>query len=128
MAEANPFFYTLSKVLGQFFEPPPPVPDAPDAFRFAEPGKLRALFDEAGAIDSSEHALSFAIEAPVPVEDFFALRTEMSESARDKVAKLSPEQFGEARRAALAAMGEYATPRGMSFPAEVLIVTGSKAR
>jgi len=128
LPESNPFFYTLSQVIERYVDSPPPVPDAPDAFRFASPGRLREVLGEAGAIASSERLLPFTIEAPISVEDFWALRIEMSEKIREKVAVLSHEQLSEAKREALEAMGEYSTMCGMSFPAQVLIVSGTKRR
>jgi hypothetical protein len=62
------------------------------------------------------------------VEDYWALRVEMSERLREKIAVLPPEQLCEAKREALEAMGEYSTTRGTSFPAQVLIVRGTKSR
>src|SRR5262245_27915701 len=47
LAETNPFFYTVSQVIERHIAPPPPEPDAPDAFRFAAPGKLRGVLAEA---------------------------------------------------------------------------------
>jgi hypothetical protein len=52
----------------------------------------------------------------------------MSEKLREKVAMLSREQLIEVKREALEALREYSTDRGMSFPAEVLIVSGTKNR
>jgi hypothetical protein len=51
----------------------------------------------------------------------------MSEKLREKVATLSTEQIAEARRQALEAFRQYSTDRGMSFPTEVLIVSGTRA-
>jgi SAM-dependent methyltransferase len=128
LQESNPFFYTLSQVIGRYVDLTAPEPDAPGAFRFAASGKLREVLVEAGAISCSERLLRFTIEAPVPLEEFCALRIEMSESLRPKIATLSPEQLSAAKREVLEAMREYSTPRGMSFPAEVLIVSGTKIR
>lgn len=125
-AERNPFHYSLSQVIDQYVESPPLAPDAPDAFRFAVPGKLAEVLTEAGAIDVSERLFQFAIDAPISLEDFWILRCEMSEKLREKLAKLSQEQVDEAKRQALAAFCEYSTGRGLSFPAEVLIVSGAK--
>ena len=50
----------------------------------------------------------------------------MSEKLREKVAMLSPEILTEVKRQALEALRDYSTDRGMSFPAEVLIVSGTK--
>src|SRR2546427_2164226 len=48
-AERNPFHYALWRVIEQYVDWPPPAPDAPEAFRFASPGKLRDVLAEAGA-------------------------------------------------------------------------------
>ena len=126
-AERNPFHYTLARVIERFVDSPPVAPDAPDAFRFARPGKLRDVLTEAGAVAPSERLLQFTTQAPVSVEDFWTLRLEMSEKLREKVAMLRTEQFTEVKRQALEAFREYSTDRGMSFPAEVLIVSGTKS-
>jgi len=127
-AERNPFFYTVQRVIEQYVDWPLPAPDAPDAFRFASPGKLRNVLGEAGAMAPSERLLQFTIQAPVSVEDFWALRCEMSEKLREKLATLSSEQLNEVKRQSLEALRFYSTARGMSFPAEVLLVSGTKGR
>jgi hypothetical protein len=60
------------------------------------------------------------------VEEFWALRCEMSEKLRQKLAGLSAGQVSEVKRQSLEALREYSTDDGMSFPAEVLIVSGTK--
>ncbi|HEV3202281.1 MAG TPA: class I SAM-dependent methyltransferase [Bryobacteraceae bacterium] len=127
-ADRNPFFYALQRVIERYVASPPPAPDAPDAFRFASPGKLRDLLGEAGAMAPSERVLQFPIQAPIPVEDFWTVRCEMSEKLREKAAMLSRDQLTEVKRLSLEALREYSTDRGVSFPAEVLIVSGTKSR
>src|SRR5438094_2812522 len=127
-AERNPFFYTLQRVIERYVDSPPPAPDAPDAFRFAIPGKLRDVLAGAGAMVPCERLLQFTIQAPISVEDFWTLRCEMSEKLREKVAMLSRAQLTEVKRQALEVLRGYSTDRGMSFPAEVLIVSGTKNR
>ncbi len=128
LAERNPFFYTLSRVIERYVDSPPSAPDAPDPFRFASPGKLRDVLAEASAMAPSERLLQFTVQAPISVEDFWILRCEMSEKLREKVAMLSREQLPEVKREALDALRGYSTDRGMIFPAEVLIVSGTKNR
>jgi ubiquinone/menaquinone biosynthesis C-methylase UbiE len=128
LAERNPFFYTLTRAIGRYVDSPPPAPDALDAFRFAAPGKLVAVLREAGAMAPSVRLFEFTIQAPVSVEEFWTLRYEMSETLREKAATLSQDQFAEVKRQSLEALREYSTDRGMSFPAEVLIVSGTKGR
>ena len=127
-AENNPFHYSVARVVARFVDSPPPVPDAPDAFRFASPGKLRGVLAEVGAVSLSERVLRFTIQASISLEEFWTLRREMSESLREKLARLSGEELAEVKRQALDALQEYSTERGMSFRAEVLIVTGTKSR
>jgi ubiquinone/menaquinone biosynthesis C-methylase UbiE len=125
-ADSNPFHYVLARVMERFVDSPPPAPDAPDPFRFATPGKLRDVLAEAGAMAPSERLLQFKIAAPLSVEDFWALRSEMSEKLREKLATLSREQASEVKRQMLEALRGYSTVRGMSFAGEVLIVSGTR--
>jgi len=127
LAERNPFFHTMSRVIEQYVDSPPPAPDAPDTFRFASPGKLRNILGEAGAMAPSERLLQFTIQGRISVEDFWTLRFEMSEKLREKVALLSRDQLSEIRRESLEALRGYSTDGRMSFPAQVLIVSGTKA-
>jgi ubiquinone/menaquinone biosynthesis C-methylase UbiE len=125
-AERNPFHYTLSRVIDRYVDSPPLAPDALDAFRFARPGKLKDVLAEAGAMDAFERLLQFRIQAPVSVEDFWTLRQEMSDKLRERMAMLSKQQASEVKSEMLEALSEYSTGEGMSFPAEVLIVSGAR--
>ena len=127
-AERNPFHYALWRVIERYVDSAPPASDARDAFRFASPGKLRDVLAEAGAVAPSERLLQFTVQASISVEDFWILRCEMSEKLREKVAMLSTEILTEVKRQALEALGDYSRDGGMSFPAEVLIVSGTRNR
>jgi SAM-dependent methyltransferase len=125
-ADSNPFHYEVARVMERFVDMPRPAPDAPDAFRFANPGKLRHVLAEAGVVAPSERLLQFTIDAPLSLEDFWTLRREMSEKLREKLRTLSADELAEVKRQALEAMRPYSTSPGISFPAEVLIVSGNK--
>lgn len=125
-ADSNPFHYLLSRVVERYVDSPPSPQDCLDAFRFAAPGKLQAILDQAGAVGTTERLLQFQIEAPVSVEDFWDLRSEMSSTLRPKLAMLSAETKRELRREVIKGLTEYSTENGVSFPAEVLVVSGSK--
>jgi ubiquinone/menaquinone biosynthesis C-methylase UbiE len=127
LAENNPFHYALSRVIDRYVESPPVAPDALDAFRFATPGKLRTILMAGGAMSVSERLLKFSIQAAISLEDFWTLRIEMSEKLREKIARLSNHQRTEVKRETLESLREYVAESGMSFPAEVLIVSGAKA-
>jgi SAM-dependent methyltransferase len=126
-ADQNPFHYVLSRLIDRYVESPPVPPDAPDAFRYAQPGKLAAILVEAGVADVAERVLEFSVRAPVSPEEFWVLRSEMSERLRSRLAKIPPEQMKELKREALEAFREFLVGGAVTMPAQVLIVSGSKA-
>lgn len=125
--ELNPFFTVISEVLNRFVPAEPEDEDAPAAFRFARPGKLAKLLEEARAVSVNERALQFDTEAPVDISEFWGLRTEMSDTFRTKLAKLAPDEVSAVRDAVLKAAAVYFESGSMSFPSQVLIVSGVKA-
>ena len=50
-SDLNPYSYLVTQVVSRHVPSSPIDPDAPDAFRFAEEGKLAAILKRAGAID-----------------------------------------------------------------------------
>jgi ubiquinone/menaquinone biosynthesis C-methylase UbiE len=123
----NPFHHSLARIVDRYIEPTPLPPDAPNAFRFGSPGKLKSVLVEAGAAEPAERLLRFSIDAPLSVEDFWTMRMEWSEKLREKIAQLPAEQSRAVKEQVIRVFNEYHTARGMSFPAEVLIVTGTKS-
>ena len=124
--EVNPFFASVTDVLDRFVSPEPEDEDAPGAFRFAKPGKLAKLLGDAGAISVKEQPVPFRIEAPVNLQQFWELRSEMSDTLRAKLGKLAPQEIAAVRREVENAVAEYFAGGEMSFPAAALIVTGKK--
>jgi len=124
--KANPFFSTITDVIDQFVEIPPEDPNAPDAFRFAAPTKLAGILETAGAKDVVERQLNFQIEAPISFDQFWQLRTEMSGTVREKMAKLPSTQLPNIKRAVADAARRFFTSGTMAFPAKALIITGGK--
>jgi hypothetical protein len=125
-ADRNPFHFTLSRIMDRYVEPAPVAPDTPDAFRFAAMGNLVEVLATAGVTAPSERLLQFAIEAPSSLEDFLTLRCEMSEKLRGKFSNFSSEQAGAVKQEMLDAFREYSADCGIRFPAEILIVSGTK--
>src|SRR6266581_3061931 len=125
--EANPFFSTITDVVDRFVEVPPQDPDAPDAFRFAVPGKLAGILENADAKNVIARRLNFQIKAAISFEHFWQLRTEMSETLRGKMAGVAPAQLPTIKQAVADAARRYFESGTMSFPAEALIVSGKKS-
>ena len=126
-ADRNPFHCVLSHVVDRYVAPETLKPDSPEAFRFASPGKLLKVLKEAGATHSSERLFQFTITVALSVEDFWALRLQMSDKLRTKLTRLAPDKQSAIRHQVIQAFQPYATAKGLSLPAEVLIVSGARA-
>jgi len=125
LKENNPFDYIVARVVDRYVEPAA-KPAAPDMFRFAKPGDLLLLLVNAGAAAASERVLEFSIRAGMSAEDFWTLRSEMSEKLRTKLAGLSGPKRAQLDAEAIEAIRDYSFEDGISIPAEVLIVGGRK--
>jgi SAM-dependent methyltransferase len=122
----NPYAHVITSVVSRHVETPPAAPDAPDAFRFAEPGALVRVLEGAGATGVRERALKFRIEAPVSPTEFWEMRSETSDTLREKLAGLSLEERDRVAREVRQAVLEFFPEDRMSFPAQMLVVTGKK--
>jgi thioredoxin type arsenate reductase len=125
-SELNPFCYIVSGVVEQHVKAPPPDPNAPNAFRFAEPGKLTRRMTEAGVQDAEEHVVKFDIAAPISAEQFWAMRSQTSDTLREKLATLGPEEQAEVAAEVEGAVREFFPDNQMKFPAQLIIATGKK--
>ena len=125
--EANPFFSVIADVIDRFVEGPPEDSGARDVFRFAVPGELAGILQQAGAKNVVERRLDFQLEAAVSFEQFWQLRTEMSGTLREKMARLAPTQLPTVKQAVADAARRYFVSGTMNFPAEALIVSGRKS-
>lgn len=124
--ELNPFTRIVSEVVSCYLETPAADPDAPGAFRFAEPGKLASILKRAGASDVRERVLHFQIEAPISPSEFWAMRSETSDTLREKLVKLPADQVLRVKLEVQAAIAQFFPSDQMSFPAQMIIVTGKK--
>jgi len=126
-SELNPFSYAITEVVARYFEATPSDPNVPGAFRFAEPGVLAQLLAEAGAIDVKERVLKFHIAAPISPKQFWEMRSETSGTLREKLATLSPAQADLIAQEAQEAVRQFFPNDHMRVPAQMIIVTGTKA-
>ena len=122
----NPFHSVLSRIVDPLLPPPELPPDAPDPFRFAATGKLQAVVAAAGAANPTERLFRFRIDVPLSPEDFWNLRMEMSEPLRKRLATLRPDSLEVVKGRSIAAFQGYSSAKGLSFPAEVRLVSARK--
>lgn len=125
-SELNPFCYLVSDVVSRHVPAPPPHPDAPDAFRFAELGKLASILTQAGATKVSDKVLQFQMQAPITAERFWSIRSEISETLRSKLATLSEAEKTQIAQEVHRAIRPFFPDDQMNFPTQLIIVTGNK--
>ena len=93
--DENPWITVIMDAISAEVPTPPPAPDAPGIFRFAEPGSVGALFQQAGLGDISEWDVGVELVAPSP-EQYWQMMGEhvspaavalagMDEAARQRV-------------------------------------------
>lgn len=124
-SDVNPFCYLVTSVMDQHVKSAPD-PNAPNAFRFAEPGSLTSVMTEAGAIDVDEGIATFDIEAPISAPQFWAMRSQTSDTLREKLKKLSADEQAQIAVEVEQAVEEYFPANQMKFPAQLVIATGNK--
>ena len=125
-SELNPFCYVVTGVIDRHINPGVVDPDAPNAFRFAEPGKLANVMTEAGASDVKEHVVKFNMEAPISPLQFWTMRSQTSDTLREKLAKLSADEQAQITSEIEQAVKEFFPANQMRFPTQMIVVTGKK--
>ena len=125
-SSANPFAYIVTDVISRHIKTEPADPDAPGAFRFAAPGKLVRVLTEAGATNVRERLLKFKIEASISREEFWEMRSATSGTLREKLDSLSSDLRLRIANEVKEAVADFFPNERMSFPAQMLVVTGDK--
>jgi ubiquinone/menaquinone biosynthesis C-methylase UbiE len=126
-SEVNPFCYIITDVVARHVTSPPADPDAPNAFRFAEEGKLAEILKNAGATNVVERVVKFDLAAPISSEEFWSMRSETSDTLRAKLRTVSGEQRQQIADEVNEAVKEFFLHGHMNFPTQMLILTGTKS-
>lgn len=125
-SDVNPFCYSVTRVMDQHVKSPAAELDALNAFRFAAPGQLVDVMKEAGAVDVDESIASFDIAAPISARQFWEMRSQTSDTLREKLAKLPPVEQNQIAVEVEQAVKEFFPANQMKFPAQLLVATGKK--
>lgn len=126
-SEINPFCYSVTNVMAQHVTSPAADPAAPNAFLFAESGKLATIMTEAGASEVEERVVSFNIEAPLSPGQFWTMRSQTSDTLREKLAKLSSDERAQIAGEVEQSVKQFFPHNQMKFPAQMILVSGTKA-
>jgi ubiquinone/menaquinone biosynthesis C-methylase UbiE len=125
-SNSNPFAYLITDVLARHIPTAPVDPDAPQAFRFAESKKLAGILKVAGAEQVRERLLKFHIEALITRDEFWKMRSGTSGTLREKLDAMPAEKREQIAAEVKDAIAPFFPDERMSFPAEMLIVSGDK--
>ncbi len=90
----NPFFTSITAVLGEFVPLPPPDPTAPGVFRLAPPGELERVLKAGGfstvAVEARPIMLTYASR-----DEYWEIQTALAAPLRAALAALSPEKIAQ---------------------------------
>ena len=125
-SELNPFCYIVTNVMSRHVESPPADPEAPNAFRFAETGKLAGILTAAGGVDVDEQVLDFKMQAPISASEFWSMRSQTSDTLREKLAKIPGDEQEQIALEVEQAAAQFFPANQMNFPAKMILVTGKK--
>lgn len=126
--DRNPYLAIPAKIVADHMGPDLTPSDAPGAFRFSTSGAAAKLLRDQGLVDLTEELLRFELKAPVTIDEFWEVRSEMSESLRTKLKSAPPEIAAAIATAVKQAAKPFFSSGQMSFPAEVLVVSGLKSK
>jgi hypothetical protein len=80
------------------------------------------------ALDVKETVVKFDIAAPISPLEFWAMRSQTSDSLRDKLKQLSPTEQSQIAAEIEEAVHNFFPDNQMKFPAQMIVVTGKKPK
>ena len=122
----NPVHEYFMAEVEKLFPSDPIPPDAPDAFRFAEEGKLATVAKNAGFSNVQEHVTDIVMQSPINFENFFVYRSEISDQLRDKVKAMDSNLRNQLYNDLRARFEPYFDAEGLKLPGKIIVITAQK--
>lgn len=122
----QPFFSATHSVLARFVEIPKPDPDAPDASRFAESGRLQRELETAGFQNVKENFLIVPARWDGSLDLYFQQFSEVSVMARPLLAQLSPARRDDVRAEILISLQKFVQDGHLVFPLEIVLASAER--
>ncbi len=116
----NPVHELFMEAVERLIPIDPISPDAPDAFRFADEGKLATLVTNAGFSNVQEHVTDILMTANLNFENFFEYRSEISDSYREKLKTLNPAQKNQLYNDLRVKFDPYFDSGQMKIPGKII--------
>jgi ubiquinone/menaquinone biosynthesis C-methylase UbiE len=122
--EENPLFLvSLGPFLKRVKMPPPP-PDAPYIFRFADETKLANALSSAGFRDVSTNKQRVTFRWPGPAEECWEATRELAAPFKKLIEAIPPDQTEEVIREVLDGVRRFQVGDNINLPATVIIAVG----
>lgn len=123
--EENPLFAASIGAFMKHVNLPPPPPDAPTVFRFADTGKLASRLKASGFDDVVVTKHQIPWPWPGTPEDSWESMRELAAPFRKVIAAVPPERLPDVVREVVATLHGYYDGRQVNFSATVILATGS---
>lgn len=123
--EENPLFGTTLGPFMKHVNMPPPPPDAPTVFRFADPGKLASTLTAAGFKDVKTSKQQIPWPWPGTPEDAWEGMHELAAPFRKIIAAMPPEKLPGAMQEVMDGLKRFYDGKQVNAPATVLLATGA---
>jgi len=126
----NPWMTTVREVVAEVIDIPPPVPEAPGPFRYAEAGKLLALLDRAGfsELEVSDWRGALPVGGGLPPVEAANFALASFSGFSELLAEAGDKALDEARQSLTAHFAQYQRAGAVQMDACVHIFTGTRPR
>jgi len=124
----NPWMTSVREVVGEIIKMPPPEPEAPGPFRYAEADELLALLDRAGfgELDVGDWRGALAIGGGLPAAEAANFALASFSSFGELLTEAGGEALDDARQALTARFSRHQQDGAVRMDACVHIFTGAR--
>lgn len=123
--EENPIFSSTVGPFMRHVNVPPPPPDAPTVFRFADPAKLKSTLDGAGFRDVVATKQNIPWSWPGTPEDAWEAVRELSAPFKKILAAIPPDKLPGVMQEVMNNLSRLYDGKQVNFSATVILTTGS---
>jgi ubiquinone/menaquinone biosynthesis C-methylase UbiE len=123
--EENPLFASTVGPFMKHVNLPPPPPDAPTIFRFADPGKLRSALEIAGFHNIDVAKKKVPSPWPGTPEDAWEGLRDLAAPFKKVIAAVPPEKLPGTMQEVMENLRSFYDGRQVNFSASVVLATGS---
>ena len=121
----NPFFTSLTGVLGEFVPLPPPDPAAPGVFRLAPPGELERVLTAAGfsSISVEPRPITLLYSS---LDEYWEIMTALAAPLRGALASLSPDRIAQLKVKTFESLAPYLDGQTVKLAAVPLCASATR--